>query len=65
MRVKISWDEGATFERECELEDCIQVEWDADTYYEAKRNLSRHGRYWLGGGAAPLALLLRVREERQ
>jgi len=61
MRVKISWDEGSSFDRECDLEDCIQAEWDADTYTEARRELQHVGRYWLGGGAAPLCLLVVVR----
>ena len=61
MRVKISWDQGSTFERECELEDCIQTEYDAATYREAQCELGKTGRYWLGGGAAPLALLIVVR----
>ena len=64
MRVKISWDEGNTFERTCELDDCIQKEWDAETYHEAKNELGKTGRYWLGGGAAPLCLLMVDRDPR-
>jgi hypothetical protein len=58
MRVKISWDEGATFERECELTDAINPEWDRDEYEAARVELERAGRYWIGGGAAPLGLLM-------
>lgn len=61
MRVKISWDEGATFERECYLSDCIQADYDNATYREAQRELGCYGRYWLGRGAAPLCLLMLVR----
>lgn len=61
MRVKISWDEGKTFERECDLEDCIQTTYDAETYHAAQIELANKGRYWLGGGACPLALLVLVR----
>jgi hypothetical protein len=35
----------------------------ADSDYAAMRNeLERAGRYWIGGGAAPLFLLMRARE---
>lgn len=60
MRVKISWDQGATFERECWLDECIQKDWDIETYQEACRELSSCGRYWLGGGAVPIALIVKV-----
>ena len=59
MIVKVSWDEGATFERVCDLTDCINPKWDTDNYYAALRELTTAGRYWTGGGAAPLCLLMR------
>lgn len=62
MIVKVSWDEGATFERACDLTDCIDTKWDADTYYAALRELTTVGRYWIGGGAAPLCLLMRAQQ---
>ena len=60
MRVKISWDNGSTFERECELSDCIQPKWDAVTFAAANTELARYGRYWLDCGAHGLALLMRA-----
>lgn len=60
MRVKISWDEGATFERECEIEDCFQVEYDREAYEAARADLQQSGRHWIGGGAAPIGLLVLV-----
>ena len=32
-----------------------------DEYYTAERYLEREGRYWGGGGATPLFLIMRVR----
>lgn len=58
MRVKISWDEGSTFERACDLTECIEQTWDAETFAEATRHLETTGRYWLGGGAGPLCLIM-------
>ena len=60
MKIKISWDEGSTFDRECNLQDAINPEWDNDEYERARAALSTIGRYWVGGGAHPLGLLMRV-----
>lgn len=61
MLVKISYDEGATFDETCDLRD-IYVGEDLDEEYFAARNeLERIGRYWEGGGAAPLVLIMKVR----
>lgn len=60
MRVRI-YDvdaEGSeTFRATCELRDCFPVD---DDYYNAMSELTRSGRYWGGGGAAPLVLLFRI-----
>lgn len=60
MRVKISWDEGKSFERECELVDAINPQWDADLYEQAIYELARVGRYWTGGGAMPIGLIVKA-----
>lgn len=60
MRVKISYDEGSTFVAECDLTDCFPDFQDDMDYFHALDELSRVGRFWAGGGAAPLALLMRV-----
>ena len=56
MRVKYSYDEGATFEAECDLRECYPD--DDDAYQEALRELKASGRYWEGGGAAALVLIV-------
>jgi hypothetical protein len=58
MRVKISWDDGATFERHCELADAF-CSWDRDGLATAENELRKSGRYWIGGGAQPLGLIMR------
>ncbi len=60
MRVKVSWDEGATFEPECNLGDCFPD--DPVDFDEAWNELRKTGRYWTGGGAQPLGLIVRVRD---
>lgn len=65
MLVSISYDMGATVAATCDLLECSP---DADHYdpesahaLEALlRELNRVGHYWVGGGAAPLILLMRV-----
>ncbi len=59
MRVKISWNEGTTFSDECDLSDAFH---DCDEYATAWNELHKRGRYWAGGGAAPLALLVIIRD---
>jgi hypothetical protein len=61
MRVRISWDQGSTFVRECELVDCIQPKWDAATFAAASNELALVGRYWLQCGKYGPALLMVVR----
>lgn len=64
MHVNIYDQDGATLYRSnVALEDAINTKWDADTYAEAKSELEKSGRYWLGGGAAPLLLLIRCDHE--
>jgi len=59
MRIKITDDNEATW-RECDLRDAFP---DDDEEYEAAHaELTQTGRYWAGGGAAPLMLIMRVRE---
>lgn len=62
MRVRIidvDQNSGEHKERgECDLRDCFFNEEEA---YEAARDEIRaSGRVWIGGGAAPLVLLMRV-----
>jgi hypothetical protein len=44
--------------RNVDLEECFPN--DRVAYYTAREELERAGRYWVGGGAAPLVLLLRI-----
>lgn len=49
----------------CENVDLMECFPDApqdDEYHVAKRYLERDGRYWGGGGATPLFLLMRIRD---
>ena len=57
MRIRIT-DENGDNPRECELRDAFP---DDDSEYEAAlAELTTVGRYWAGGGAAPLFMLRRV-----
>lgn len=61
MRVKIYDfdDKGNEILRgESSLRDCFPS--DAQEQYIAALSLRTYGRYWAGGGAAPLVLLMRV-----
>ena len=61
MRVKLFDidDSGReTFRCECDLDDCFDGG-DGEASV-AHAELSQIGRYWTGGGAAPLVLLMRV-----
>jgi len=62
MRVKVFYvnqDTGdETFWTECSLDETLDRA--DDEYGDAVWHLQDNGRYWLGGGAAPLVLLLRV-----
>jgi hypothetical protein len=49
---------GETFEGECALDDCFEV--DDPEYQVALSELDASGRYWCGGGAAVLFLLVRA-----
>jgi hypothetical protein len=64
MNVKIydiDADTGAeTFRCVAFLADALPT--DDDEYGPARDELSRVGRYWIGGGAAPLVLLVRAGE---
>ena len=60
MKIKISWDDGATFERTCDLTDAIQVEYDREFYEQALAELTSVGRFWFGGGAQPIGLMVRA-----
>lgn len=60
MKVKIYdvADDGTeTFRAECFLGEAFE---DHAEYQNAWFELLRSGRYWLGGGAAPLVLLMRA-----
>jgi hypothetical protein len=47
-----------TFTGECELIEAFGDGARDPEYYEAFREIASVGRYWLGGGAAPLVLLM-------
>jgi hypothetical protein len=65
MRVKI-YDTDATgaeiFRAECDLAECGLDDngYNDDEYAIALYELQNTGRYWIGGGASPLVLLMRV-----
>lgn len=61
MKVKI-FDHAAethieTYRATADLRDCLP---DDEEYEVARHELNVVGRYWIGGGAAPLVLLLRA-----
>lgn len=45
---------------ECELRDCFPDADDDIDFILTEGTLKREGRCWIGGGAAPLVLLMRV-----
>lgn len=47
-----------TFADECRLDEAIER--GDPEYYRALVELTKVGRYWIGGGAAPLSLLMRA-----
>ena len=47
-----------TFRAQCELIECFPDAPDDPEYQLALAELKRAGRYWVGGGAAPLTLLI-------
>ncbi len=56
----VDQDTGAeTFEGECELHEALDP--SDDEYLEAVLALASRGRHYVGGGAAQLFLMLRVR----
>ena len=62
MRVRcydVDEDGGERLRTECELDECYPD--DPETLARASNELERAGRYWDGGGAAPVVLLMRVR----
>jgi hypothetical protein len=65
MRVRIyDCDEAGneTLRCECELGECFPDHpmQHSDEYYTALNELKKVGRYWTGGGEAPLVMLMRV-----
>ena len=63
MRVRIYdyTDDGAeVYRREAELVDVFGDGKADPDYYKAGMELATVGRYWIGGGAAPLVLLMRA-----
>lgn len=44
------------------LLDCFPEGGKDEEYLLAHFELDRHGRYWGGGGAAPLFLIMRIKE---
>jgi|HubBroStandDraft_4_1064222.scaffolds.fasta_scaffold01416_12 hypothetical protein len=66
MRVKVyKIDQNTgeeTFERTCDLTDLFpeRDEGDEPAYADAHNELAQVGRVWIGGGAAPLFLLVRT-----
>ncbi len=47
-----------TFRAQCELRDCFPN--DDEDFQKALAELKRSGRVWVGGGAAPLTILMNV-----
>lgn len=58
MRVKvIDYDDNDEILRcVCDLQDCFPD--DDEGYHLARNEIDRSGRCWVGGGAAPLVLLM-------
>lgn len=50
-------DGNETFRAQCDHAECFD---NADDAARALDTLRRDGRYWAGGGAAPLVLLMRA-----
>lgn len=49
-----------TLRSECDLLECFPDGALDDEYLQALAELRDAGRFWVGGGAAPLVLLMRV-----
>ena len=49
---------GETPRCECELRECFPDE--IEEFYRAEAEIKRSGRYWVGGGAQPLTLIMGV-----
>lgn len=67
MRVNLYTDHGDksnTMDHQgtCELSECFPGPENGDEYLLAHTELDRTGRYWGGGGASPLFLIMRIRE---
>ena len=61
MRVKVfdyDKDGTETLRSECELRECFPD--DEEEYHTVFVTLTKDGRYWTGGGAAPLVMLKKV-----
>ncbi len=60
--LRITDDGHEHFERFSGLRDCFPDDDQNDTdYHSALDEIKRCGRVWIGGGAAPLFLLIRAR----
>lgn len=63
MRVRVlDYPEGGaeTLRCVCDLADCFPD--DPEEQRHARAEIERAGRYWTGGGAAPLVLIMPVRD---
>jgi hypothetical protein len=58
VRVKIYDEDGQSLRGEAELVDCFPDQ-EAE-YHAAQDEIAKAGRYWTGGGASPLVLLVRI-----
>jgi hypothetical protein len=58
--LRIDSEGGEVFERYSLLRDCFPDDEHDSDYHAARYELERAGRVWIGGGAAPLFLLMRV-----
>lgn len=59
--LRITQDGSEVFERFSELRDCFPDDDQNDSDYQrAAAEVQRSGRVWVGGGAAPMFLLMRV-----
>ena len=49
------------FWRITDLADCFDLDSDYDSYISAAEELRKHGRVWIGGGAAQAYLAMVIR----
>lgn len=62
MQVRVLHEDTTTIEIDCiELRDIFDAEYGGEDYAEAADEIERNGRYWLGGGSAPLFYIVPLR----